>query len=95
MIGCRAPAGGVRAVNDGVTPGAITSGIFGPTIGTGPYTVVAIVQMPPSAPTGQAGIITLNASGVAHALMVTPQGEFFFYTVGGTATSPIDVTSPN
>ncbi len=90
MIGSRAPAGGVRSVNDGVTLGSLTAGLFGPTIGTGPYTVVAVVQMPPSAPpAGHRGICTINADGVAHSVLVTAQGDFFFYTVGGNATSPV------
>jgi hypothetical protein len=86
MIGCRAPAGGVRALNDGLASGAVTTVTFGPTIGTGVYTVVAIVQMPPAAPPVDRGVILLNPDVGLHGLFLSDGGNFNF-NVGGSSLS--------
>lgn len=85
MIGCRAPAGGVRALNDGAAAGGVTTVTYGPTIGTGVYTVVAIVQMPPSAPPADRGIILLNPDSGFHGIFITDGGNLMIHTSGSAA----------
>jgi hypothetical protein len=84
MIGARSPMGGVRALNDGVAAGAITTVTFGPTLGTGLYTVVAIVQMPPAAPPADRGIFLLNPDVGLHGLFLSDGGNFSI-NVGGSS----------
>jgi hypothetical protein len=87
MIGARSPMGGVRPHNDGVASGGMTSLTFGPTIGAGLYTVIAIVQMPSAPPAADRGIFILNPDTGFNGVLLSDGGNFQLHSSASTTSA--------